>query len=57
MTLLSTQDLARNQCKTQQFFTFPPFSSSASHMTTKRRVFVAIMEGKFAVRVRVRGWG
>ena len=57
MTLLSTQDRARNQCKTQQFFAFPPFSSSASHMTTKRRVFVAIMEGKFAVRVRVRGWG
>ena len=29
-----------------QFFAFPPFSPLASHMTIKRRVFVAIMESK-----------
>ena len=39
--------------RTRQCFALPPFSPPASHMTMKRRVFVAIMEGKLAVRVRV----
>ena len=42
------------RARTRQFFAFPPFSPPASHMTIKRRVFLAIMEGKLAVRVRVR---
>ena len=33
---------------------FPPFSPPASHMTIKIRVFVAIVESKLPVRVRVR---
>ena len=37
---------ARTRRRTRQFFAFPPFSRPASPMTIKRRVFVAIMEGK-----------
>ena len=47
---------ARTRARTRQFFAFPPFSPPASHMTIQKKVFLAIMEGKLAVRVRVRGW-
>ena len=39
------------RARTRQFFAFPPFSRPASPMTIKRRVFVAIMEGKLELRV------
>ena len=41
------------KARMQDSFALPPFSPPASHMTKERRVFVAIMEGKLAVRVRV----
>ena len=44
---------ARTRRRTRQFFAFPSFSPPASYMTIKKRVFLAIMEGKLAVRVRV----
>ena len=37
---------ARTRRRTRQFLAFPPFSPPASHITIKRRVFVAIMEVK-----------
>ena len=45
---------ARTRRRTRKFFAFPPFSPPVSHMTIKKRVFLAIMEGKLTVRVRVR---
>ena len=54
---------AKTRRRTRQVFAFLPFSPPASHMTIKKRVFLAIMEGKLAVRVRVglevrgSGWG
>ena len=42
---------ARTRRRTRQFFAFPPFSRPASPMTIKRRVFVAIMEGKLKLRL------
>ena len=44
---------ARTRRRTRQFFAFPSFSPPASYMTIKKRVFLAIMEGKLAVTVRV----
>ena len=45
---------ARTRRRTRQFFAFPPLSRPAGPMTFKRRVFVAIMEGKLELGLRVR---
>ena len=48
---------ARTRRSTRLFFAFPPFSRPASPMTIKRKVFVAIIEGKLELgftRLRVR---
>ena len=41
---------ARTRRRTRQF-AFPPFSRPAGPMTFKRRVFVAIMEGKLELEL------
>ena len=45
---------ARTRRRTRQFFAFPPLSRPTGPMTFKRRVFVAIMEGKLELGLRVR---
>ena len=47
---------ARTRARTRQFFAFPPFSPPASHMTIKRRVFLAIMEGELELGLAI-GFG
>ena len=47
-----SQDFDAGLDKARQFFVFEPFSRLASHMTIKRRVFVAIVEGKLELRVK-----
>ena len=46
MPIYRARTRARTGRRTRQFLAFPQFSRPASPMTVKRRVFVAIMEGK-----------
>ena len=41
------------RARTRQFFAFSPFSRPESPMTIKSRVFVAIMEGKLELGLRL----